>query len=154
MEPSKFFGCKEECSSSVSGWTMYLGSPGNENDNYDDDDDDDRNTYQQGDAFKLDYHLHDDDDANDKSDDSMASDASSGPSHQELPIPWGNSKPSLDKHETSKYSWKQNLQKQKTKRDESRIKVERDEQPVLITKSTTSQALSGAKARKSKQMGK
>ncbi|KAH9707730.1 protein SOB FIVE-LIKE 1 [Citrus sinensis] len=116
MEPSKILGCKEECSSSASGWTMYIGSPAHENDNCEDDDDD--------------------------------SDASSGPSYQELPL--DSNKPSLDKHATGKYSSKQKFYKQKTKRDESRIKVERDEQHVLKAKIAASQTQSGAKVRKSK----
>lgn len=146
MEPSKILGCKEECSSSASGWTMYIGSPAHENDNCEDDDDD-SGTYKQKFASNNDDRPGDDDDDDDKSDDSMASDASSGPSYQELPL--DSSKPSLDKHATGKYS-KQKLHKQKTKRDESRIKVERDEQHVLKAKIAASQTQSGAKVRKSK----
>lgn len=81
MDSSQLFGGTEECNSSESGWTMYIGSPtpsysagddphsdGGENDDDDDDDDGD-----------------DDYDAShgDDSDDSMASDASSGPSQRE-----------------------------------------------------------------------
>lgn len=148
MEPSKILGCKEECSSSASGWTMYIGSPAHENDNCEDDDDD-SGTYKQKVASNNDDRPgDDDDDDDDKSDDSMASDASSGPSYQELPL--DSNKPSLDKHATGKYSSKQKLHKQKTKRDESRIKVERDEQHVLKSKIAASQTQSGAKVRKSK----
>ncbi|KAH9707729.1 protein SOB FIVE-LIKE 1 [Citrus sinensis] len=97
MEPSKILGCKEECSSSASGWTMYIGSPAHENDNCEDDDDD-SGTYKQKVASNNDDRPGDDDDDDDKSDDSMASDASSGPSYQELPL--DSNKPSLDKHAT------------------------------------------------------
>ncbi|XP_058010190.1 protein SOB FIVE-LIKE 2-like [Hevea brasiliensis] len=77
MESSQLFGGPEERNSSESGWTMYLGSPINGDDdddqhgNKDDDDDDD------GDGGNGKNYLHED-----HSDDSMASDASSGPSHQ------------------------------------------------------------------------
>ncbi|GLT76546.1 hypothetical protein SLA2020_481990 [Shorea laevis] len=70
MESSKMFGGAEECHSSESGWTMYIGSP------IRDDDDDGSSTYAGDDGAG-----DDDSDANDD-DDSMASDASSGPSHE------------------------------------------------------------------------
>ncbi|XVF54516.1 hypothetical protein PTKIN_Ptkin05aG0186700 [Pterospermum kingtungense] len=79
MEPSKIFGGNEECHSSESGWTMYIGSPIQGGD--DDDDDDGGHTEADG----ADNGGHGDEtDANHEaeSDDSMASDASSGPSHQ------------------------------------------------------------------------
>ncbi|XP_020228662.1 uncharacterized protein LOC109809695 isoform X2 [Cajanus cajan] len=62
----------EECHSSESGWTMYIGSPVDDNDD--------------GDNHKSDDDEHctqarPQDDYDDASDDSMASDASSGPSH-------------------------------------------------------------------------
>lgn len=126
---------------------MYIGSPARENDDCEDDDDD-SGTYKQEVARNNDDRPGDDDnDDDDKSDDSMASDASSGPSYQELT--WGSSKPSLA-NPTGKYCSKQKLHKQKTKTDESRIKVERDEQHVLKAKIAASQTRSGAKVRKSK----
>ncbi|CAK8563286.1 unnamed protein product [Lathyrus sativus] len=64
MKPSKKFGSEEECESSESGWTMYIGS------HIEDDDMDEEGTTHQG--YPED----------DESDDSMVSDASSGPSHQ------------------------------------------------------------------------
>ncbi|XP_051149537.1 protein SOB FIVE-LIKE 1-like [Andrographis paniculata] len=67
----------EECSSSESGWTRYIASSPEHNDDDDDDeaDEDDRTTghHQEG-------HKKDAEDV--ESDDSMASDASSGPSNQ------------------------------------------------------------------------
>ena len=74
MEP---FGA-EECHSSESGWTMYIGSSiddagGHSTDDGDGDDDNDDDDKEEG----TQAHPQDDD----ESDDSMASDASSGPSH-------------------------------------------------------------------------
>ncbi|CAJ1944272.1 unnamed protein product [Sphenostylis stenocarpa] len=60
----------EECHSSESGWTMYIGSPMEDGGHSDDGD----NSDQEG----IQTNPQDDDD---ESDDSMASDASSGPSH-------------------------------------------------------------------------
>ncbi|KAM3318893.1 protein SOB FIVE-LIKE 3 [Capsicum chacoense] len=71
----------EECHSSESGWTMYIGSPSNgEEDemNCEDDFDEDDDDVGRGRRKNID---DDDDDDNDDTDDSMASDASSGPSH-------------------------------------------------------------------------
>ncbi|PSR91235.1 Acetyl-coenzyme A carboxylase carboxyl transferase subunit beta like [Actinidia chinensis var. chinensis] len=76
MASSKILGDSEECSSSESGWTMYIASPIREYSNYENDDEDDQGAYKKGN--------------DDESDDSMASDASSGPSHPEFPF--GSSK--------------------------------------------------------------
>jgi len=65
MEP--FAG--EECHSSESGWTMYIGSPMDDGGHSDDSDNDEEG---------IETSPQNDDD---ESDDSMASDASSGPSH-------------------------------------------------------------------------
>ncbi|KAJ9174121.1 hypothetical protein P3X46_017184 [Hevea brasiliensis] len=83
MESSQLFGGPEECNSSESGWTMYLGSPidGDDDDdqhgNKDEDDEDDDDDDDDGDGGNGKNYHHED-----HSDDSMASDASSGPSHQ------------------------------------------------------------------------
>ncbi|KAJ0094208.1 hypothetical protein Patl1_16591 [Pistacia atlantica] len=144
MEPSKIVGCKEEHSSSVSGWTMYIGSPVHETDR-DDDDEHDHSYYHEGHNYK-DKLCYENDDANDNSDDSMASDASSGPSHHELS--WGSKRSPFDKHAPGKLSAKEKLHhKEKVKKDESRIKVERDES-VLKAKAASTQARSGGKVRK------
>ncbi|RDX74743.1 hypothetical protein CR513_45473, partial [Mucuna pruriens] len=68
MEPSG----AEECHSSESGWTMYIGSPMDDGGHSDDNDD---NNGHEG------TRVHRPQDDDDESDDSMASDASSGPSH-------------------------------------------------------------------------
>lgn len=69
MKPPKKFGSEEECESSESGWTMYIGSHIKDDDG-DIDNMDEEGTTRQG--YPED----------DESDDSMVSDASSGPSHQ------------------------------------------------------------------------
>ncbi|XP_019189686.1 PREDICTED: uncharacterized protein LOC109184099 [Ipomoea nil] len=67
MESSHVYGAPEECHSNESGWTMYIGSPTT------DEDDDHLNTNNvNGDSYEAEE---------ENSDDSMASDASSGPSH-------------------------------------------------------------------------
>ncbi|KAG9160047.1 hypothetical protein Leryth_005786 [Lithospermum erythrorhizon] len=72
MDSSKEFEEGEECQSSESGWTMYIGSSTEDEESKDNDDD-----------VAMNLEEVDDDDEvkkNDESDDSMASDASSGPS--------------------------------------------------------------------------
>ncbi|KAL2546299.1 uncharacterized protein Fot_15799 [Forsythia ovata] len=77
MDSSKILEGTEECSSSESGWTMYIASPVDEYNLVDEEDDG-------GSIDKQEDGLHAKDDAGDTdSDDSMASDASSGPSHRE-----------------------------------------------------------------------
>ncbi|CAJ2664699.1 hypothetical protein L195_g000860 [Trifolium pratense] len=69
MKPSKIIGSEEECQSSESGWTMYIGS------HIEDDDGD----IDSGEYEETTHQAYPEDD---ESDDSMVSDASSGPSHQ------------------------------------------------------------------------
>ncbi|KAH0749599.1 hypothetical protein KY290_028831 [Solanum tuberosum] len=69
---SQFFGEGEECNSSESGWTMYIGSPSTGDDNIGDFDElEDSNYNKEGPVNE--------DDEDCETDDSMASDASSGP---------------------------------------------------------------------------
>lgn len=75
MEPSKIYGGIEECHSSESGWTMYIGSPIHGGD--DSGDDHSEKADDEG-VYVVDNHADEEAD----SDDSMASDASSGPSHK------------------------------------------------------------------------
>lgn len=79
MEPSQVLGEAEKCiSSSESGWTMYIGSQIHHNGGEDDDDND---FY-----FFTDKEVDKKNDNKDnESDDSMASDASSGPTLDQLP---------------------------------------------------------------------
>ncbi|KAL5759280.1 hypothetical protein ACOSP7_017805 [Xanthoceras sorbifolium] len=148
MEHSKILGSKEEYGSSVSGWTMYIGSPVHEKHNYDDDD---HSTDKQGDECNKYCYGSNDDDANGKSDDSMASDASSGPSRCERP--WESSAQSLDRHGTSTHSSKGKIHKHRMKRKERRIKVETDK-PVPKAKGAANPAQTGGKVRKSICTGK
>ncbi|PRQ16421.1 hypothetical protein RchiOBHm_Chr7g0184051 [Rosa chinensis] len=79
MDPSKIYGghhAEEECQSSESGWTTYLGSRiDGENDHHQHDQDHSDDDRHDGKTHGYDH--------KDDSDDSMVSDASSGPStHQ------------------------------------------------------------------------
>jgi hypothetical protein len=81
MEPSQDIASEGEFSGTESGWTTYIGSPIHSeiynDDDYDDDDDD---VDDDDDDDKVEKN-----DENEESDnDSMASDASSGPSHLQL----------------------------------------------------------------------
>ncbi|CAI9768053.1 unnamed protein product [Fraxinus pennsylvanica] len=73
MDSSKIVEDKAECGSNVSGWTTYIASP--EHDDDDEEEDEDHTIDRKADAR---------DSGDGESDDSMASDASSGPSLQEL----------------------------------------------------------------------
>lgn len=75
--PNTLLEGEEECQSNESGWTMYIGSPiDHEDGNSDDDDDDDGEVDCYDEGILADAEV--------ESDDSMASDASSGPSHYGL----------------------------------------------------------------------
>ncbi|OMO70049.1 hypothetical protein COLO4_28804 [Corchorus olitorius] len=78
MESSKIFGGNEECHSSESGWTMYIGSPIQGGG---DDDGDDGESEEAAAVFNGNNGGRANGTADHDSDDSMASDASSGPSH-------------------------------------------------------------------------
>ncbi|CAK7326449.1 unnamed protein product [Dovyalis caffra] len=146
MEFSKIMGCTEECSGtsgSESGWTSYIASPIKEN-NFDDDNDDSKN--KQGDCRKG-NHGNDGVGGGGESDDSMTSDASSGPSHRELPCSSNERSVNIgpSKYATSKYSSKAKLQKQVKQRDGSaRIIVEK-EVSALKANSAASYVQSGTK---------
>ncbi|KAL3510945.1 hypothetical protein ACH5RR_030346 [Cinchona calisaya] len=77
-DSSENLGGSEECSSSESGWTMYIASPIHDNNPEDDDEEGNDNSTE-----RKEYKDFQEDGGGDaESDDSMASDASSGPSHQ------------------------------------------------------------------------
>nr|XP_023876609.1 sodium/hydrogen exchanger 1-like [Quercus suber] len=88
MESSQAHATAEEHGGSEYGWTMYINSPiQSENDDY------------------KDIHVHNDgdgDDDDDESDNSMASDASSGPSHRELPCGKGEGSGSIVQNKHAK----------------------------------------------------
>ncbi|KAF5745326.1 hypothetical protein HS088_TW07G00910 [Tripterygium wilfordii] len=117
MESSQIVGSGEDGSVSESGWTKYIDLP----------------------PMKKNYS----EDGND-SDDSMASDASSGPSHLELPCEERfDSSPT--KHTARKKSSGGKLHKQvKTIRDGRKNRTEKEE-PVRKAKSAASQVQNGPK---------
>ncbi|XWS34258.1 hypothetical protein CRYUN_Cryun21dG0024900 [Craigia yunnanensis] len=110
----------EEHSSSESGWTMYIGSSIHENDHYN------YNTYKQEEGYDKNQCPNYDGNSynDDESDDSMASDASSGTIHHKLP---SSSEQNLGmdhyKHETFKSISTEKLHKQVIKRDQRRNKI-------------------------------
>lgn len=69
-------GVEEECHSNESGWTMYIGSPRDEDAQHCDDDDDNHSLEEDYYDYEAAAAQH----CDVESDDSMASDASSGPS--------------------------------------------------------------------------
>ncbi|GMY15431.1 rRNA biogenesis protein rrp36-like [Fagus crenata] len=146
MESSQMFGDTEECQSSESGWTMYIGSPiyGGDDDGHSDDDD--RNDGDDDGETDANHNENDDD-----SDDSMASDASSGPSHQGV-LPCGSGLALFKHKEVENYDKKSNKQ-QKEKQKAQKIKEEKDE-TTFMPKKAVAPAQSGSKVRKNIWMGK
>lgn len=134
-------GSEEHSGGSESGWTIYIGST----------------TQNQNDNSKDPRVDHDDD----ESEDSMASDASSGPSHHELPNGSGEGSGSMDHTHTrhakdeakSKLFSEKKACKQVKKKDERRVK-EQNEHSSYRAESAGSQVSSGAKVRKTKTMVK
>lgn len=142
MDSSQVFGNAEECNSSESGWTMYIGSPIT-NDDHSDDGDKDDDGDDDGD------HEHDvkhDEDGHD-SDDSMASDASSGPSHRQNS--WGNGKDEGKK----KCSIKKAKDPVEKKGYEGK-KKEKEEESVFAAKKASVGVQSSEKVRKTSWFGK
>lgn len=82
MEYPKHPGGTEECNSNESGWTMYIGSPYRDYNQGGDDDDNDVDDDEGSCTPRKGYKNADDHVEDGGSDDSMTSDASSGPSHQ------------------------------------------------------------------------
>lgn len=121
----QIWGSAEGCSSSESGWTMYIASPmqedaagcSNENDGYHD------NIYAENRRKKQGAKVDEE-----ESDDSMASDASSGPIHYHHAYAHsqgshGTAASKKDKQDHgSKFSSKKNANKQEKKRVDSRSK--------------------------------
>ncbi|KAJ7956531.1 acidic leucine-rich nuclear phosphoprotein 32 family member B-like [Quillaja saponaria] len=152
MESSQNFGGAEECHSSESGWTMYIGSPidgddddveheGDQDDNGDDDDDDD--------SLEVDHHQDD-------SDDSMVSDASSGPSH--LGNQWRNGEGGHRladhlNHVVDKYNLDKKGNKPREKQRADR-RVEKEERMFIRNKAKAPLQSGDNKVRKNLWMGK
>ncbi|KAJ0989661.1 hypothetical protein J5N97_008017 [Dioscorea zingiberensis] len=78
-ERSRVMEGGEECSSSESGWTMYLASPMHDDD--DDDQDDDQVVDEINNVHEDDHGQEEEEDDDEDDGDSMASDASTGPTH-------------------------------------------------------------------------
>ncbi|CAN4121977.1 unnamed protein product [Withania somnifera] len=124
MEYPKHPGGTEECNSNESGWTMYIGSPYCDY-NQGDDDDDDEGTPRKG-YKNVGDHVEDG-----GSDDSMTSDASSGPSHQGVCT---NMEQSYGKHEfkyaekdTTKFSSKERQTQAKKKLSDKNTKAAKED---------------------------
>lgn len=119
MDSSKnFFQGTEECSSNESGWTMYLGSsPDHELEQEDEEDDFSYGEQVKRKLAKKDVHQDD-------SDDSMASDASSGPSNLNGHVGNNDERKYVGKQQYQKEDKKQRGQQPKvTTREESRQKA-------------------------------
>ncbi|GMJ00067.1 hypothetical protein HRI_003675900 [Hibiscus trionum] len=124
MEPSKTYAAVEGCHSSESGWTMYIGSSihGGSNDGHSEKADDDG-----------------------QSDDSMASDASSGPRHD------GTTRLSFKHGERGKKSMeKQKLGSMKNKQD----KEVKKQTPLKAKRALSDPCPTGTKLRQSIWFGK
>ncbi|KAJ4960844.1 hypothetical protein NE237_020754 [Protea cynaroides] len=147
MESSQLFGDNtEECSSSESGWTMYIGSPLHLDDAQDDngeaDEDYDNDEYDDDDNGK---------EANDDSDDSMASDASTGPNHGEGEHGMTDFKNEQEEDDEKCYSYTK-AYKQKEKKTEERGRDAEKQGSVPVANSATSPrpVHSGVKVRKTR----
>lgn len=143
MDSSKVFGGAEECQSNESGWTMYIGdAAAATTDDGDDDGSDHDGTMNAN---------HEDD----YSDDSMASDASSGPSHHHYGTAEALSRPikEADEDDNSKCTAgsdkkaKRIMEKQKA--EMRRKEQEKDHQEMmLMSRRVITPAQSDSKARK------
>ncbi|XP_059598525.1 protein SOB FIVE-LIKE 3 [Vitis vinifera] len=143
MEPKHFPGT-EGCSSSESGWTMYIASPMHEGDSECSGNDDDNNIH----ITNFNYG----DGKDEGSDDSMASDASSGPSHHEQACENGQDSHGMGmapfQHDRGdnikKYSsWEKGNKQEKKKGGESSSKKEKKDL-VLRRNSASSHTHRGA----------
>lgn len=148
MESSRILGRTEVCSgnsSNESGWTTYIASPIRENHHHLDDDDDDHSTDNQADYRKGNYNKVDD---GTESDDSMASDASSGPSHLEFPCKINDISVGIgpSKHAITKYSSREKLGRQFKQNEGARPRTK----PGKEVESAASDVHGGATVRKAK----
>lgn len=116
MESLNLLGVQEECSSSESGWTMYIASTTHEDENYHDDyDADDDENMKHGGGYG---------DGDDRSDDSMLSDASSRPRYHAINCGGhGMGCFKHGRHMEKQKKTKKNVEKQEKKRDENAAKI-------------------------------
>ncbi|WCJ35741.1 Protein SOB FIVE-LIKE 4 [Euphorbia peplus] len=148
MESSPVLGCREEWSGTESGWTTYICSPVHSVDS-----EDDGHSFLEWKSYKMGtYSNYICDDI--ESDDSMTSDASSGPSRVEFPCT--SSERNLTvcpfKHQRTEYSSRKKAQKQiqQIENVRSRIKVAKQVSKAFQANSATSHANCGTKVRKFK----
>ncbi|MCL7025475.1 hypothetical protein MKW94_003175 [Papaver nudicaule] len=141
------YGYTEECSSSESGWTMYIASPM----------DNDGSNVTNGDGYHSDEQLrkykkkmknnYDD------SDDSMNSDASSGPNHR-YSVDGGTSHYRKDNGNSKFYSFKKKTAPNMEKKREGTRVDKKIEEPVMLFNPATSVPTATTKSRKLKWFGK
>lgn len=119
MEASQVVGVEDKCSDSESGWTMYLDSQ-IQNENYSEVNVD----HERKGKYKASKAIHDSEsESDDKSNDSMASDASSGPTQMEFSNKDTTSRNRVHRDETkNKSSWKNRSTDNEKQRDEKWIK--------------------------------
>lgn len=120
MDSSKILPGNEECSSSESGWTTYIASPDLEHDEAENEDDDEDGSIGHQ-VFKK------QDEAD--SDDSMASDASSGPSDQRYSYGYlarSRGFVHAGKNDQKKSVAKKHNQQEEKKKKKKQIKGEKD----------------------------
>ncbi|XP_028753743.1 uncharacterized protein LOC114713300 [Neltuma alba] len=140
MEQSQSNGGAEECYSGESGWTMYIGST---IDDYDEDEDVDNDHTPQAEV------------EDDESDDSMASDASSGPSH--YVNPWENIEGGYGMAEDQEQDEKSFLAKKENNRTRVKQIAERkeeDNETVFIDDEGEAPDQDDGKVRRNFRMGK
>lgn len=152
MESSKVFGGTEECQSSESGWTMYIGSPMAGGD-----DDDDESYSINGGTIHDANEEHNGGGHGDDSDDSMASDASSGPSYRCGNGENGYGGMAYLKHDEKKDKYKSEKKETKPAMEKQRgirRKEEREELVFVAKRANTTPLQSGDKVRRNSWMGK
>lgn len=119
MDSSKIPEGTGECSSDESGWTTYIASPDHENDHDDDDEDDGDHTVDEQEDDKQDAEDFD-------SDDSMASDASSGPSDQYGHVSRNHGLGHARNKNERKHAGKKEQQEEEKKQYDEKIKAAKD----------------------------
>ncbi|XP_027348053.1 uncharacterized protein LOC113859493 [Abrus precatorius] len=154
--PHAMLGGAEECHSSESGWTMYIGSPVDEHANSDYKENDENLDYD----YDYDYEgTHADPDV--ESDDSMASDASSGPSYYGIINPLGNDYDGFthfQQKEEEKAKYCSDHKRATSKKSENRLvdkRVEKNEMVFINGKGKAQEVQNGGnvKARKTLRVG-
>lgn len=142
MEPSQDLASEEELSGTESGWTTYIGSP-IPSEIYDDEEEESVNMEDYVNKFKNAHEkIHDDDKDeknydNESDDDSMASDASSGPCHLQLVCIKSETSHGLHVHEEKFLSTKK-ASKQVKKTKYEGLFVAKDEESLVVADSASS----------------